>query len=172
MKAKSKLHNGVGFNAEFVARGEIDLAIQQISEIVFGERRRACRPAASRPTAHDRVRNRHWRRLPRTQGAAKEFVKFLTLPAAAAGDQGDRHGTRSDVSGLSPQCGRVNVRVGWSSASDSRCPRDVGLYSNSGNIAALPQAVERGQIETSRRTITDFRSAASEVFTRCSLPHR
>src|SRR5262249_17581355 len=34
MKAKSKLHDGEGFNAEFVARGEIELAIQQISEIV------------------------------------------------------------------------------------------------------------------------------------------
>jgi molybdate transport system substrate-binding protein len=34
MKAKTMLHNGVGFNAELVARGEIELAIQQISEAV------------------------------------------------------------------------------------------------------------------------------------------
>src|SRR5262249_36047923 len=34
MKAKTTLHNGVGFNAELVAKGEIEFAIQQISEIV------------------------------------------------------------------------------------------------------------------------------------------
>ena len=34
MKAKSKLHDGTSFNAELVAKGEIELAIQQISEIV------------------------------------------------------------------------------------------------------------------------------------------
>jgi molybdate transport system substrate-binding protein len=34
MKAKSKLHDGTSFNAELVAKGEIELAIQQISEIL------------------------------------------------------------------------------------------------------------------------------------------
>jgi molybdate transport system substrate-binding protein len=34
MRPKSKLHNGTSFNAEFVARGEIEIAIQQISEIL------------------------------------------------------------------------------------------------------------------------------------------
>ncbi len=34
MKAKSRLHDGTSFNAELVASGEIEIAIQQISEIV------------------------------------------------------------------------------------------------------------------------------------------
>jgi len=51
MKAKSKLHDGSSFNAELVAKGEIEIAIQQIS--------------AKEPTA------------------AKEFIKFLSSPAAA-----------------------------------------------------------------------------------------
>ena len=34
MKAKSKLHDGTSFNAELVAKGEIEIAIQQISEIL------------------------------------------------------------------------------------------------------------------------------------------
>jgi molybdate transport system substrate-binding protein len=59
MKAKSKLHNGVGFNAEFVARGEIELAIQQISEIVPVKGVEPCRASASRPATHDRVCNRN-----------------------------------------------------------------------------------------------------------------
>ena len=34
MKAKSKLHDGTSFNTELVAKGEIEIAIQQISEIL------------------------------------------------------------------------------------------------------------------------------------------
>ena len=83
MKAKSKLHDGVGFNAEFVARGEIEFAIQQISEIVPVKGVDLLGPlpgdlqlttvyaTAVGVSAVER-------------DAAKEFIKFLTSPVAAA----------------------------------------------------------------------------------------
>ena len=83
MKAKSKLHNGVGFNAEFVARGEIELAIQQISEIVPVQGVELVGPLPA-----DRQLTTVYATAigadAKEQGAAKDFVKFLTSPAAAA----------------------------------------------------------------------------------------
>ena len=83
MKAKSRLHDGTSFNAELVARGEVELAIQQISEIVPvqgvellgplpGDLQLTTVYAAAVGTAA------------KDQGAAKELVMFLTSPAAAA----------------------------------------------------------------------------------------
>ena len=83
MKAKSKLHNGVGFNAEFVARGEIEFAIQQISEIVSvkGVELVGPLPADLQLTTVFAIAIGA---DAKEQGAAKELVKFLALPAAAA----------------------------------------------------------------------------------------
>ena len=83
MKAKSKLHNGVGFNAEFVASGEIELGIQQISEIVPVKGVELVGPLPpdlqlttvfATGVGFDA----------KEQAAAKEFIKFLASPAAAA----------------------------------------------------------------------------------------
>ena len=83
MKAKSKLHNGTGFNAEFVARGEIEIAIQQISEIVpvQGVELVGPLPADLQLTT---VYATAIGADAKEQAAAKEFVKLLTSPAAAA----------------------------------------------------------------------------------------
>jgi ABC-type molybdate transport system substrate-binding protein len=83
MKAKSKLHNGAGFNAEFVARGEIELAIQQISEIipVQGVELVGPLPGDLQLTT---VFATGIGTGTKEQAAAKEFIKFLTSSAAAA----------------------------------------------------------------------------------------
>src|SRR5262249_10069925 len=83
MKAKSKLHNGVGFNAEFVASGEIELAIQQISEIVpvKGVELVGPLPPGLQLTT---VFAAGIGSETREQVAAKEFIKFLASPDAAA----------------------------------------------------------------------------------------
>ena len=83
MRAKSKLHDGVGFNAEFVASGEIELGIQQISEIVPVKGAQLVGPLPpdlqlitvfAAGVGLDA----------KEQAAAKEFIKFLASPAAAA----------------------------------------------------------------------------------------
>jgi molybdate transport system substrate-binding protein len=83
MKAKSKLHNGVGFNAEFVARGEIELAIQQISEIVPVQGVELVGPLPADLQLTTVFATAIGADI-KEQGAAKDFVKFLTSPAAAA----------------------------------------------------------------------------------------
>jgi molybdate transport system substrate-binding protein len=81
MKPKSMLHDGVG--SEFVARGEIELAIQQISEIVpvQGVELVGPLPADLQLTT---VFATAIGADAKEQGAAKEFVKFLASPAVAA----------------------------------------------------------------------------------------
>jgi len=83
MKAKSKLHDGVGFNAEFVARGEIEFAIQQISEIVpvKGVELLGPLPGDLQLTT---VYATAVGVSAVEQDATKEFVTFLTSPVAAA----------------------------------------------------------------------------------------
>jgi molybdate transport system substrate-binding protein len=83
MKAKSKLHTGVGFNADFVARGEIELAIQQISEIlsVQGVELVGPLPADLQLTT---VFATAIGTGAKEQAAANEFIKFLSSSAATA----------------------------------------------------------------------------------------
>jgi len=83
MKAKTKLHDGVGFNAELVARGEIELAVQQISEIVpvKGVELLGPLPADLQLTTVYATGIGVSAKEPE---AAREFVKFLTSPASAA----------------------------------------------------------------------------------------
>jgi hypothetical protein len=98
MKAKSKLHNGVGFIAEFVASGEIELGIQQISAIVLVKGVEVVGPLPpdlqlttvfATGVGFDA----------KEQAAAKEFIKFLASPVAAANElaippSDDRFGVR------------------------------------------------------------------------------
>jgi len=83
MKRKSKLHDGTSFNAEFVARGEIEISIQPISEIlpVQGVELVGPLPGDLQLTI---VFATGIGTGAKEQPAAKEFIKFLTLPAAAA----------------------------------------------------------------------------------------
>src|SRR5215211_266314 len=83
MKAKTKLHNGTSFNAELVANGEIEIAIQQISEIlpVRGVEIVGPLPAELQLTT---VYATGIGTAAKEPTAAKELVTFLTSPAAAA----------------------------------------------------------------------------------------
>jgi molybdate transport system substrate-binding protein len=83
MKAKSKLHDGTSFNAELVAKGEIELAIQQISEIlpVRGADLVGPLPGDLQLTT---VFATGIGTAAKEQAAAKEFIQFLASPAAAA----------------------------------------------------------------------------------------
>ena len=83
MEAKSRLHDGTSFNAELVARGEIELAIQQISEIVpvKGVELAGPLPGDLQLTAVFAI---GIGAAAEEQVAAHEFIKFLTSPAAAA----------------------------------------------------------------------------------------
>src|SRR5262245_14736074 len=83
MKAKSKLHDGTSFNAEFVAKGEIEFAIQQISEIlpVQGVELAGPLPGDLQLTTVYAV---GIGTAAKDQAAAKAFIKFLTLPTTAA----------------------------------------------------------------------------------------
>jgi molybdate transport system substrate-binding protein len=83
MKAKSKLHNGVGFNAEFVASGEVELAIQQISEIIPVKGAELVGPLPT-DLQLTTVFAAGIGVGAKEQTAAKEFIKFLASPAAAA----------------------------------------------------------------------------------------
>jgi molybdate transport system substrate-binding protein len=83
MKRKSKLHNGVGFNAEFVARGEIELAIQQISEIIPVQGVELVGPLP-KDLQLTTVYATGIGANAKEQLAAKEFIKFLASSAAAA----------------------------------------------------------------------------------------
>jgi molybdate transport system substrate-binding protein len=83
MRAKSKLHDGTSFNAELVAKGEIELAIQQISEIfpVQGVELVGPLPGDLQLTT---VFATGIGTSAKEPVAAKEFTKFLTSPAAAS----------------------------------------------------------------------------------------
>jgi molybdate transport system substrate-binding protein len=83
MRARSKLHDGTSFNAEFVAKGGIELAIQQISEIlpVPGVELVGPLPADLQLTS---VFATGISTSAKEPAAAKEFIKFLTSPAAAS----------------------------------------------------------------------------------------
>jgi molybdate transport system substrate-binding protein len=83
MKAKSKLHDGTSFNAELVAKGEIEMAIQQISEIVpvQGVELAGPLPADLQLTT---VFATGMGTAAKEQAAAREFIEFLMSPAAAA----------------------------------------------------------------------------------------
>ena len=83
MKAKSKLHDGTSFNAELVAKDEIEIAIQQISEIVTvqGAELVGPLPGDLQLTTVFATGIGSGAKEP---AAVKEFIKFLTSPAAAA----------------------------------------------------------------------------------------
>ena len=83
MIAKSKLHDGTSFNAELVARGEIELGIQQISEIVpvKGAELAGPLPADLQLTTVFAI---GIGTAAKEQAAASEFIKFLMSPEAAA----------------------------------------------------------------------------------------
>jgi molybdate transport system substrate-binding protein len=83
MKAKSRLHDGTSFNAELVARGEIELAIQQISEIVpvKGAELAGPLPADLQLISDFAI---GIGAAAKEQAAAHELIKFLMSPAAAA----------------------------------------------------------------------------------------
>jgi len=83
MRAKSKLHDGVGFNAEFVARGEVEFAIQQISEIVPVKGVELLGPLPGDLQLTTVYATAIGARASE-QDAPKEFIKFLTSPVAAA----------------------------------------------------------------------------------------
>ena len=82
MKAKSKLHDGTSFNAELVAKGEIEIAIQQISEIlpVRGAELVGPLPGDLQLTT---VFATGIGTAAKEQAAAKELIQFLVSPAAA-----------------------------------------------------------------------------------------
>jgi len=82
MKAKSKLHDGTSFNAELVAKGEIEIAIQQITEIlpVRGAELVGPLPGDLQLTT---VFATGIGTAAKEQAAAKEFIQFLVSPAAA-----------------------------------------------------------------------------------------
>jgi molybdate transport system substrate-binding protein len=82
MKAKSKLHDGSSFNAELVAKGEIEIAIQQISEIVTvqGAELLGPLPGDLQLTTVFATGIGTGAKEP---AAAKEFIKVLSSPAAA-----------------------------------------------------------------------------------------
>jgi molybdate transport system substrate-binding protein len=83
MKGKLKLHDGTSFNAEFVARGESEIAIQQISEIlpVKGVELAGPLPGDLQLTT---VYATGIGTAAKDQRAVKELIGFLTSPAAAA----------------------------------------------------------------------------------------
>src|SRR5262245_26887770 len=83
MKAKSKLHDGTSFNAEFVAKGEIEIAIQQISEIlpVQGVELAGPLPGDLQLTTVYAIGIGTIAKEPMV---AKDFVKFLLSPASVA----------------------------------------------------------------------------------------
>jgi molybdate transport system substrate-binding protein len=83
MKAKSKLHDGTSFNAELVATGEAEIAIQQISEIlpVQGAELLGPLPGDLQLTT---VYATGIGTATKEQAAAKEFITLLTSPGAAA----------------------------------------------------------------------------------------
>ena len=83
MKAKSRLHDGTSFNAELVARGEIELAIQQISEIVpvKGAELAGPLPGDLQLTTVFAI---GIGAAAKEQAAARELIKFLMSPAAVA----------------------------------------------------------------------------------------
>jgi len=82
MNAKSKLHDGTSFNAELVAKGEIEIAIQQITEIlpVRGAELVGPLPGDLQLTT---VFATGIGTAAKEQAAAKEFIQFLVSPAAA-----------------------------------------------------------------------------------------
>jgi molybdate transport system substrate-binding protein len=82
MKAKSRLHDGTSFNAELVAKGEMEIAIQQISEIlpVQGAELVGPLPGDLQLTTVFAAGIGTGAKEP---AASKEFIKFLTSPAAA-----------------------------------------------------------------------------------------
>src|SRR5262245_14185852 len=83
MKPKSKLHDGTTFNAELVARGEIEIAVQQISEIlpVQGVELAGPLPGDLQLTT---VYAAGIGTAAKEPAVAKEFIKFLLSPSAAA----------------------------------------------------------------------------------------
>ena len=83
MKAKSRLHDGTSFNAELVARGEIELGVQQISEIVpvKGAELAGPLPADLQLTSVFAI---GIGTAAKERAAARELIKFLMSPAAAA----------------------------------------------------------------------------------------
>jgi molybdate transport system substrate-binding protein len=100
MKGKSNLHNGVGFNAEFVASGEIELGIQQISEIVPVKGVELVGPLPPDLQLTAVYANRRWVRRQGT-GCGKRVHQVLSLTRRCRGDQCDRHGTGRLVNELS-----------------------------------------------------------------------
>jgi molybdate transport system substrate-binding protein len=83
MKSKSKLHDGTSFNAELVAKGEAEIAIQQISEIlsVKGVELAGALPADLQLTTVFAI---GLGAAAKQHDAAEQFIKFLRSPAAAA----------------------------------------------------------------------------------------
>lgn len=82
INAKSRLHDGTSFNAELVARGEIEISIQQISEIVpvRGVELVGPLPADLQLTTVFAIAVGT---AATEEAAANEFIKFLVSPAAA-----------------------------------------------------------------------------------------
>jgi molybdate transport system substrate-binding protein len=83
LKAKSRLHDGTSFNAELKARGEIDVAIQQISEIIPVKGVELVGPLSA-DLQLTTVFATGVGAAAKEEAAASEFIKFLRSPAAAA----------------------------------------------------------------------------------------
>ena len=83
MKAKSKPYNGPGYHTEFVAKGEIEISMAQISEIlpVQGAELAGPLPADLQLTT---VYETGIATATKDQAAAKAFITFLRSRAAAA----------------------------------------------------------------------------------------
>ena len=83
IKAKSKPYNGPGYHTEFVAKGEIEISLAQISEImpVQGAELAGPLPADLQLTT---VYQTGIGTAAKDQAAAKEFITFVRSPAAAA----------------------------------------------------------------------------------------
>jgi molybdate transport system substrate-binding protein len=83
MKAKTRLHDGTSFNAELVASGEIEFAIQQISEIVPVQGAELAGPLPG-DLQLTTVFATGIGKGAKEPAAAKEFIMFLMSPAATA----------------------------------------------------------------------------------------
>jgi molybdate transport system substrate-binding protein len=83
MKAKSKLHDGTSFNAELVAKGEIEIAIQQISEILPVQAAELVGPLPG-DLQLTTVFATGIGTGAKEPAVAKEFIRFLTSQAATA----------------------------------------------------------------------------------------
>ena len=83
MKVKSKLHNGPGYHTEFVAKGEIELSITQISEILPVQGAVLAGPLPS-DLQLSTVYQAGIGTAATDQAVAKAFIVFLKSPAAAA----------------------------------------------------------------------------------------